>query len=139
MLSSKDDKKQSLPTIKQIAATGDLNLGNYYVTFIWFPGRFQQLTIQTPDFRIGLDSRTESVKQFIPELVDYIENGKCLKVVVSEINPLEWELKLDDDYECDWNWIGGDSGATCQDKIKAVIPSTANGANRKNRKKSPDA
>lgn len=137
MFSSKSDKKVTLPTLKQLHGQGKAPLGDFFIETIWFPGQYQQVTLVTPDFRIGLDARNEEVQSFVLELTDAVENNIALIVRVTDVQELEWTVIPHDDHEADWKWLGGDSGATCQGRIKTRIPDSANPKSRKKSRPTP--
>lgn len=131
MFSSKQDKRVKLPTLRQLHAQGKVEEGDYFVETIWFPGDLKQLTLVTPDFRLGLDARNEQIQSFITQLKDAVENNQALIVRILDAQSLDWEVIPHDDYEAEWRWIGGDSGASCDGKIKVRVPDSANPKSRR--------
>lgn len=131
MFKSTDEQKVELPTFKQLAAKNYEFNSEYYVDGFWFPGQFKQLTIVTSDFRIGLDSRSNAVQDLISEIHKGIQDGAVFKIKVVNSTPKEWELLRDEDYEAEYRFVGGDSGAFVQGSIKPVLPPSINPRSRK--------
>lgn len=127
-LSSKDEQKVMVPTWRQLVTQGKMVDCVKYVNRIWMPGDYKQLTLETDEFRLGIDTRTEFGTSAVIWVTDAIDNNKPIKIKtwLDVDQKWYWEVNTDDDYEQEYRWFASDSGCEAKGKMKAVVPQSAN-------------
>lgn len=107
-----EDKKEKAPTLRQYLKElpKDAKDIKSTVRLIWLPGRWENYTLQTDDFRV-IVSRGHKLFNSLRDNLDAFTKGtETLDVIVTDRAKISFRLSVNDEERGEWFFVGGDAG-----------------------------
>lgn len=106
-VSSSGDERPKLPTLRQWLKTQPKELPKtlFSVKFVWLPNVYDNITLETDEFRVRVGDKSPIYKEFVEMVDNCCKNDMPIAVDLSNEEEL-FELVELEDYLAQWKTVG---------------------------------
>lgn len=104
--------KAKLPTLRQYVKELPKDVENIISTvhIIWLPGQWNNITLQTHDFRVIIPEEHEFYLELRDNIDEITKDNQTLVVTVTNTKSLSFRLDVSNSVPGEWFYIGGNAG-----------------------------